>query len=217
MERFKVIYGTKKNYKPQEEHYFRALGRLIEKTIDNVQGQEPLDRAALIKLIFLSVKAFCAMKNDGLTMDEAETRLNAMSDIMSYMATLTPTEFVRLFPIPKKYDGEKYSVKDYFSTIETLKEYPMDQEIGEDKIMEFLMEYYNPDIINFEVKKMSLISYIRRLNGQKGVMEEFCSENGIPTYSYYEDEGIMVERETGEVIKVETPKKRIPKYLKVVE
>ncbi len=101
-------------------------------------------------------------------MEEAEVRINAMSVIMSYMATLTPTrEFVRVFPIPKEYDGEKYSVKDYFSTIERLKKYPSDEEIRKDKIIEFLMEYYNWDIIKFEVKKLCLISYIRRLNGHE--------------------------------------------------
>lgn len=212
MKRFKVICGTKKNYKPTKEHYLRAFGRLVEKTMN-----DSLDKDALIKFVFLSVKLYPVMEHDGLTMEEAETRLNAMSMIMSYMATLTPTEFVRLFPIPKEYDGEKYSMKDYFSTMEMLKEYPADEEIGEDKIMEFLMDYYNHDIIEFEVKKLSIISYIRRLNGQKGVMEEFCSENGIPTYFYYEDEGIMVESGTGKVVKVEKPKKRVPKYLKVVE
>lgn len=217
MKKIKVIYGAKKNYKPTEKHYFMALNRLLQKIEKCKNEQQTLDKETTIKLIFLSVKAFCAMKNDGLTMDEAEVRFNAMSDIMSYMALLTPTEFVQLFPIPKEYDGEKYCQKDYFSTMEMLKEYPVDEEIGEDKIMEFLMEYYNWDIIKFEVEKLSLMSYIRRLNGQKGVMEEFCSENGIPTYSYYEDEGIMIERETGEVVKVEKPKKRIPKYMKIVK
>lgn len=217
MEKFKVISGTKKNYKPQKEHYLRAFGRLVEKTMDNVQGQEPLDKDTLIKFVFLAVKLYPFMEHKGLTMEEAEVRINAMSVIMSYMATLTPTEFVRVFPIPKEYDGEKYFVKDYFSTIERLKKYPSDEEIGEDKIIEFLMEYYNWDIIKFEVKKLCLISYIRRLNGQKGVMEEFCEENDIPTYSYYEAEGVMVESGTGKAVKVEKPKRRKPKYLKVVE
>lgn len=217
MEKFKVISGTKKNYKPTEKHYFMALNRLLQKIENQKSEQQILDKETTIKLVFLSVKAFCAMKNDGLTMDEAKVRFNAVSDIMSYMALLTPTEFIRLFPIPKEYDGKKYSVKDYFSTIERLKKYPLDEEIGEDKIIEFLMEYYNGDIIKFEVKKLCLISYIRRLNGQKGVMEEFCEENDIPTYSYYEAEGIMVESGTGKAVKVEKPKRRKPKYLKVVE
>ena len=127
MEKFKVISGTKKNYKPQKEHYLKAFGRLVEKTMN-----DSLDKDTLIKLVFLAVKLYPVMEHKGLTMEEAEVRINAMSVIMSYMATLTPTEFVRVFPIPKEYDGEKYSVKDYFSTIERLKKYPSDEEIGED-------------------------------------------------------------------------------------
>ena len=37
------------------------------------------------------------------------------------------------------------------------------------------------------------------------------------TYSYYKNEGILVNRQTGEVTKVEKPKTRVPKYMKVIE
>lgn len=83
--------------------------------------------------------------------------------------------------------------------------------------MEFLMEYYNRDIMNFEIQKMIIISTIRRMQGEKGLMEEFMEKEGIDTYSYYENEGIMINRRTGEVQKAEKKKPRIPKSLEIVK
>ena len=48
-------------------------------------------------------------------------------------------------------------------------------------------------------------------------MSEFLSEQGIASYRYYENEGIMINQETGEISKVQKPAPRIPKYMKVID
>ena len=131
------------------------------------------------------------------------------------MATLTPKEFIQIFPITKTYNGEKYQAKDYFSTMKEIQKYDPDSMIG-DKIEEFLMEYWNMDIIDFQVCKISCMSALRRFMGQSGIMEEWAEKEGIPTYTPYDEEKILVNNSTGEVIKVKKPKSRKPKYLKVV-
>lgn len=79
------------------------------------------------------------------------------------------------------------------------------------------MDYQNWDINHFMVTFMLVVSRMRVLQGGMDIMEEWLEKQGVPTYSYYEDKGIMVNRQTGEVAKVEKPKTRVPKYMKVVK
>ena len=62
---------------------------------------------------------------------------------------------------------------------------------------------------------MLCASALRKAMGGKGIMEEFMEEQGIPSYTLYDD-GIMVNNMTGETMKVQKAKKRKPKWLRVV-
>ena len=46
------------------EHYLKAFGRLVEKTMN-----DSLDKDTLIKLVFLAVKLYPVMEHKGLTME----------------------------------------------------------------------------------------------------------------------------------------------------
>lgn len=212
MNKFKVISGTeKRSYKPTVYNYLNAMGNLISRQNE----EEP--KEFLKKFVFLATKLYLSENEKQLSYEELQEKLTAMFELTNIMAELTPIEFMQMFPIPKEYDGEKWCQKDYFSTISYVKKYPADCPITTENITEFLMEYYNWDIMRFEVEKLSVISEIRQLEGKMGVMEEFLFNNGVPTYSYYEKEGIMINQQTGEVTKVSKPKKRIPRYIKIVE
>ncbi len=212
MRGFKVILGAqKKNYKPTVQDYLDAAVDLAHRQ-DEQDGKEFSK-----KFIFLMTKALASRIERKISYEDSQSILNAMLSITDMMAGLTPTEFMQVFPIPKEYDGEKYGVKDYSSTMEYVRTFPQDEPIGQEDIMGFLIEYYNWDILEFETRMLSVMSDIRRMDGQMGIMEEFAAENGIPTYSFYEKEGIVVDRQTGEVTKVHKPKTRIPKYMRIME
>lgn len=212
MGRFKVIPGTKKkSYKPTVHAYLNAAVDLAHR--QNDQDEKEFSK----KFIFLMTKALASRIERKISYEDSQSLLNVMLSITDMMAGLTPMEFMQVFPIPKEYDGNKYGVKDYFSTMEYVRGFPQDGPIGQEDILGFLMEYYNPDVLKFNVRMVSVISDIREMEGQMRVAEEFAAENGIPTYSFYEKEGIMVNRQTGEVTKVHRPKTRIPKYMRVVE
>ena len=212
MEKFKVIIGTKKqSYKPTAYDYLKVAVNLARRQ-DEQDGKEFLK-----KFIFLMTRALTFEMEEGLSYEDLQRGLNGMFSLTGMMAELTPTEFMQMFPIPKEYDGDKYQMKDYFSAMEYVKKFPPDEPIGKENIFEFLMEYYNRDILEFEVRKLSVMSCIRRLQGQMGIMEEFLTGYGVPMYSFYEKEGIMVNRQTGEVTKIHKPKTRIPKYMRVME
>lgn len=210
---FCVIKGKKMaDYKPTVEHYEKAIFRMFENDMKFLS-----DKEELIKFIFLCVKKFAKERhyNKKYTYEEAENRLNFMFAVTELMGKLTPVEFMRLFPIPKEYDGEKYEMKDYFSTIEEVMKYPQDEPIGE-KITEFLMEYYNWDIMEFEVLKLSTISLMRRIEGQKGIFEEFAEQNDFHLQTFYQDGNEMVDSETGERFKIAKPKNPLRKLFSVV-
>lgn len=213
MKNFSVIKGKeKRNYKPTREQYENASDRLIEKL--KAGKYEP--REEIKKLIFLRVRELSKHENyKYLEEGYIHILLDDFFNTTECMAALTPKEFMQIFPITKTYNGEKYQVKDYFSTTKEIQKYDPDSMIG-DRIEEFLMEYWNWDIIEFQVCKLSCMSAARRLMGQSGIMEEWAEKEGIPTYTLYDEEKIMVNNSTGEVIKVKKLKSRKPKYLKVV-
>ena len=175
------------------------------------------DKDKLKKYIFLNVKKIVKEKHDKTeyTYEQLNNRLQFMFNLTDLIGRLTPVEIMQMFPIPKEYNGEKYQVKDYFSTIEEVKKYPQNKAIG-DKITEFLMEYYNLDIIKFEVVKMCTISEIRRKQGQLGLMEQFAEDNEIHLQTFHQDGNEMVDNKTGERFEIVKPKNPMRKLFTVV-
>lgn len=211
----KVLKSNKREKETVSENYFQALQRFMERHPD-----VSFDNRELAKQkIFLLVKCLSIPRKQAFPCDAeaAQNIFYVYSATTDLLAELTPIEFMNMFPIEKTYDGKRFEMKDYFSTIEKMKKYPPDKPIGEERIMYFLWDYWNRDINNFEVNKMCAMSNLRKCMGEKGLMEEFCENNGIPTYTSYDDLGIMVENGIGKVIKVSKPKKRIPKSLRVVK
>jgi hypothetical protein len=131
------------------------------------------------------------------------------------MSNLTPNEFINIFPITKDYDGNRWQSKDYFYTMDYIRQMNSNEPIGE-KINEFLWEYHNWNISMFVVNMMSIASDLRRLDTGKGIMEEFCDENNIKTYTLHtnnQGKQFLIDNETGKKTKV----KRSAKHLKVIK
>jgi len=147
------------------------------------------------------------------TKEEIEYNFNIVQLVKSCMACLTPKEFVNLFPITKEYDGDKWEVKDYYSTIEVLKEYSVNEPLG-DKVDELLWDYQNNDIRFFMLEAMSLMSDIRHLQGKKDFMEEWLEDQGVDTYTVNETDGYIINNTTHKSVPYSKP---MPKYLNIVK
>lgn len=95
---------------------------------------------------------------------------------------LTPSLFNQIFPIKKDYNGQKWGIKDYFST----KNY-IEEEIGWDNQikngLEFLYEYDNDDVLQASLVTMDVINSISRRQTGESVFERFAKENGIQLYT----------------------------------
>lgn len=127
--------------------------------------------------------------------------------LMYLIEKMTYREFMQIFPIEKSYDGDKWECKDYFSTMDYLKDKNLDDVIGENAF-ELIWEYHNDDVIEFGVEYMMFLSRERRKRTGKGIAEEICEENNIEMLTMHEVDGkkflmdsngktIPVKRKTG--------------------
>ncbi len=91
---------------------------------------------------------------------------------------LTPNEFMTVFPIEKRYDGDRYEVKDYFSTMKELREIGMDTVIG-GHVDSLLFDYQNPHVRKFNVFKFNVVDPFRAYQGKQSLILEFMAEKGV--------------------------------------
>ena len=94
-------------------------------------------------------------------------------------AQITPRELTQIYPIAKSYDGNKYGTVDYFSTMEKLEEFGMNELITDDKVMDLLFNYDNAHIREYGCTKLCVISDLRRCEGHPGLAEEYLSPLGV--------------------------------------
>lgn len=144
------------------------------------------------KMIFWGIKAM-SDKEKTRTLEEARGRFCAMDMVMGWIGALTPRQVMTLFPISKKYDGNRFGIKDYFFTLNACEKHGLDRKIGD--TFDFLWSYVNRDTTDFLVEMMSVTSSIRRFEGQPGLLEEFAANNGLKTYQMKEINGstILIE------------------------
>lgn len=192
--------------------YRRILSDLVDR-----YSIEPIldDRDGLKKFIYTAVQYVCRMDVDGLDAAELQSLFQLIDTTTQFMACMTPIEFIQTFPAEKRYDGQKYESKDYFTTMAALKEYPSNEMIGEG-IRHLLWDYLNWSVHKFEVRKMCVVSRMQRLNGEKDLLEQFFEDQGKPLTKYHKDGDRLINGDTGEICTICKPKKRRPKYLSVV-
>lgn len=121
--------------------------------------------------------------------------------VLRIMAKKSPEWVATEFPAEKNYDGNKWGVKDYYSSIEALTgTKPFDG--NEDALLAFLMEWDNMDIIRFCVAFMLIMDELREQQGKKPVLIEFMESHGVHP-QYMQEDGTVYDHEGNLVGKVE--------------
>jgi len=193
--------------------YVKAFHNTLDAYLDD---QEPDVMSFMTKMIVYGVKAVNSKKDpEIITQEDAERDFHYVEAIKSFMGSLTPEEFVNLFPIDKEFNGHKYECKDYFYTRDYLKGLDLNSPIGKE-IDEFLWEYTNMEIRMFNVRVIGCMRNLRRLAGNPGIMEEWAEDNGVKTFTMHTDQKgkqFLFDKETGKTTRV---KKVKPRYLKVI-
>lgn len=215
---FYVLEGKKLiNYKPTEKHYQRALVKFGETFAENPEYLEKNKD----KMLFLLIKIMGKEKRDIKKRYKKQENdfVYGMFAILQVVENLvseyTPREFMRLFPIQKDYDGEKYGVKDYFYCMDYINRIGIDKPIGE-KASEFLMEYWNWDINHYMVTWMSVVSAMDIIQTGRDSMMDFFEENGLHFRTMHQEGVYMVDDETGERFEIKKPKSHMRKLFTVV-
>ncbi|GFI15788.1 hypothetical protein IMSAGC009_00948 [Lachnospiraceae bacterium] len=127
-----------------------------------------------------------------------------IDSIFGVLGCLTLRNFVTTFPIDKDYDGAKWECKDYFYTMDVLKNMDWDKPIGRDKLSELLWDYENDELRHAYIEFTTAMSAIYRAQTGKGIAETWCDNMGIPTFTEDKETGIMKNNRTGDIMK---PKK----------
>lgn len=198
---------------PKYERYLNAFIR----TISN-KRKEYLNRemTVMAQLVLYGVKYIDAYGDYNDNQLKSREKIKAhylfIETVLKLMELLTFRQFVNLFPIDKRYDGEKYMCKDYFFTVEILKKVDMDEKIG-DRLQDLLWDYTNEQINEFMINFLAAANRIKKLNGGGSFVEQWAEENNISTFTVNEREGYIINNQTQEVMPY---KKSMPEYLQLV-
>lgn len=211
-----VIPGIKPTKIDYFNIYNNAFISCIRKIVDAPRDDNTMTQQERKQVIFYGVKMLNAGRAKSVSLKEAESTFGLMSYVKDLIKALTPNEFENIFPIAKEYDGDRFGTKDYFFTKNIIEKHGADVKIGE-SVNEFLWDYHNWEVGEFLINTMTTVDDLRRFQGEKGTLEEFFEEKGIPTYTLHEgDKGkkLLVNNQTGEEVEV---KNKRPRYLKVIK
>lgn len=201
------------------EIYLRRLYELLDELLDEWgKGEYPL-KDWKKRFVYLVIKGLpMIFEKFERQMSPEESLPNTWKIIMIaevQMSMLTPFEFMTVFPISKEFDGHRYGVKDYHSTMEELNKIGMETPIG-DNVESLLFDYYNQHVIRFVLFKMKLVDRERAMQGLPSMIVEFFAKKGVFPMTMMTDEN--GKRFMYDPIKQTTYPilRRFPRYLKVV-
>lgn len=152
--------------------YMKAYIKEISQFIEAVNAGETPDTSPIVrKMVHYGVKAVITAPEPTNRLNNANDNFTFANGVKELMATLTPDEFMTLFPIEKDYKGHRWGFKDYFYTKDYMATLEPDTPIG-DEILELLWEYHNWDITLFNIRLMNYLDDMRRLRGKPDVKDE---------------------------------------------
>ncbi len=141
---------------------------------------------------------------------------NAMEFVKMSIKELTPNELIRIFPIDKRFDGERYQNKDYFYTMEALNKHGLDNLIGE-AIEHILWDYTNKDVCSFILNLFDIVGELHKSQTGRNLFDDFLDSQNVKltTYKMAIDpktkKQYIINCGSGKTMLI---KKKIPRYLK---
>lgn len=200
-----------------EELYMKAFSRelaTIASCNDCNQCRDNVKRAVFYAVKYYGLERIDRRHSGGSrTWEQVKNDFSLLAVVKALMGLLTPRELMSMFPISKKYDGTKWDCKDYFFTVEKLKDFDLDTPLGDEGLEDFLWSYWNDDLFSFDSVSFSIISNMYRSQTGKGIMEEWCEKQGIPSYTIQKDIGVIKNNQTGEISKLS----KKPSHLQIVK
>lgn len=211
---FKLIEGKKNKKMNYMDIYIRTFENNLMKYEIGKENKEILKKLSFygIKIVNQYIK-----ENKTIEYEDLLKILEFIELVKIIVSLLTPNELITVFPIEKRYDGEKYQIKDYCFTLEEIQKIGMNNIIRE-RVDELLWDYQNKDIREFQINSINILSHLYKYETGESLTEKWAKESNIQTYQSYDSDLVnkkyIYDTRSGKRIKVERKK---PRYLMVLK
>lgn len=216
MVELRIIKGTLEETQAKQ----KAKDEKIKQAYKRILTERKSTFSQILKVAIKYVNKYTLQDIDtAQTYEEALQRMeNSLSFIMALdnlISSVNLKTFKELFPIDKYYSKDGM-IKDYYSTIECIKELGIqeDEFIGEN-VDELLNGYANNEIIRYQVVKMMLVTKYHRMTTGEDLLMNFFEDQGLEVDTFSKlDENTMINNNTGEISKIvdtSKPKLRVIK------
>jgi len=200
---FTVITGTKQQEKPKPD-YYNIYHRALVKA---------LRAGDILKAVYAGVRLCTLLDTDDY--DNTDNAFAIIEGVKSLVGQITPRQLMGVFPIQKVYDGEKWSMKDYYSTMEAITAHGIDKPIGK-AASELLWDFMNHDVNDFVVNLMSIVGNLHRRETGRELVTDFFEAMGEPltTYTLSPSGEYLTNNSTGLRQRI---KKSLPRRWKILQ
>lgn len=200
--------------------YHSTVSSMFEKykSIDE-WSQEELNKVALCGVKYIKYAIDIDAINHRLDstyqtpFEVKQNSFNLIDALFDIIGRIKLKNLIKIFPIDKIYDGDKYECKDYFFTMDVLKEKGLDNVIGRDGVFDLLWDYENRELRELTVFYMSCMSAMYQCQTGVTFMDKFCEDNNIDSYSVDRENGIIVNNQTGKFAKLSNK----PSFMQIVK
>lgn len=181
--------------------------------------QEELMKVALCGVKYINYVADIERENQRLDssyntpFEVKENGFNLIDALFGIIGWIKLGNLIKIFPVDKIYDGDKWGCKDYFYTMDVLKEKGLDNAVGRDGVFDLMWDYMNKDLREVTVFFMSCMSAMYKKQTGVGIAEKFCEDNGIGSYTMNRENGLLIDNQSGEIAKVSNT----PSFMSVVK
>lgn len=135
--------------------------RLVKNNIDAYEKDEA-NRNVLKRLTFWLGREL-VFENQNKEYYDTETIWNVSELYKSLVSQLTYREFLEIYPVEKRYDGDKTETRDYYSTMSFLSTVDLDSTIGsKENVMDLFWEFSNWELLDVALASMDATSDMGR-------------------------------------------------------
>ena len=232
MPRLSVVEGRKKEIYADKESRSEKKHELWLKTFFRLLPEAEKSKDNLVKAVCAGVRCF-SLRDHGRSVGEylldgtshehdvykaTEIAFSVHGLVLAMLAELSPAKIVELFPQQKLFAGGKYGCKDWYTSVSAVEKYGGSCSFAGDdaKTQHFLLEVNDHLLISYVISGIMLIDDMRKIQGEKSVLEEFFEQEGkkLPVYHMIDGKkGKIFVDENGR--KVGDAKKQMPRWARI--
>ena len=163
----------------ERERYVALYARILYDTIQGHNQWDELTEEEAVKVVWVGVKLFGVMKSaiDDYAKPDLEALFGVYDFILHEMSRFSPGFIAQMFPPDKVYDGGKWQSKDYYSSMDAVKDAGDWEKFADiDAVNRFLFGYCNRSTNSFCIAGLMLIDRLREQRGEKSCIESFMEE-----------------------------------------